>query len=144
MGDGAHEFVVHRIHQIAARLLAFGERFYAILFAAHPELRALFKNDLAVQQRMLVSMLNSLVKGLNRLTEIEGGVRALGLRHCCYGAQSNHYTKVANALLLTLAEFLGDDFTPEIRAAWVAVFGMISGLMIDGAGANTEALSAAQ
>jgi class 3 adenylate cyclase/ferredoxin/hemoglobin-like flavoprotein len=119
-------------HQIAPRLLAFGERFYAILFQADPKLQTLFKNDPVTQQRMLVSMLNSLVRGLNRLTEIEGGVRALGQRHCRYGAQGDHYPAVANALLLTLAEFLGDDFTPEIRAAWTAVFGRISELMIDG------------
>ena len=121
-------------HQIAPRLIAFGERFYAVLFDVNPELRALFKNDLAVQQRMLVSMLNSLVRGLNRLAEIEGGVRALGQRHCRYGTSPDHYDKVANALLLTLQEFLGDDFTPEIRAAWIAVFGTISGLMLPGSG----------
>ncbi|WP_167561265.1 adenylate/guanylate cyclase domain-containing protein [Bradyrhizobium sp. AS23.2] len=123
-------------HQVAPRLMAFGERFYTVLFEENPELRGLFKNDLAVQQRMLVSMLNSLVKGLNRLTEIEGGVRALGRRHCRYGVRSDHYGKVANALLLTLAEFLGDDFTPEIRASWIAIFGTISELMVDGAETN--------
>ncbi|MGY8663790.1 adenylate/guanylate cyclase domain-containing protein [Bradyrhizobium sp. UFLA05-109] len=130
-------------HQIAPRLHTFGERFYAILFEVDPKLRALFKNDLAVQQRMLVSMLNSLVRGLNRLTEIEGGVRALGQRHCRYGARPDHYNKVANALLLTLAEFLGDDFTPEIRRAWIAVSGTISELMIEGT-ANSDVLSAVQ
>ncbi|MDI4232737.1 adenylate/guanylate cyclase domain-containing protein [Bradyrhizobium sp. Arg237L] len=120
-------------HRIAPRLVAFGERFYCILFEANPELRPLFKSDLALQRRMLVSMLSSLVKGLNRITEIEGGVRALGTRHCHYGAISTDYDKVANALLLTLAEFLGDEFTPEIRAAWIAVYGTISGLMMAGA-----------
>ncbi|WP_312000841.1 adenylate/guanylate cyclase domain-containing protein [Bradyrhizobium altum] len=120
-------------HRIAPRLIAFGERFYTILFEANPELRPLFKNDLAAQQRILVSMLSSLVKGLNRIADIKGGVRELGQRHCRYGASMNHYNKVASALLLTLVEFLGDEFSPEMRAAWIAVFGTISSLMIEGA-----------
>ncbi|MCC8935669.1 2Fe-2S iron-sulfur cluster binding domain-containing protein [Bradyrhizobium sp. Arg68] len=122
-------------HRIAPRLIGFGTRFYAILFESHPELRPLFKNDMLVQTRMLVSMLSSLVKGLNRATEIKGGVRALGGRHCRYGAAPADYQKVADALLQTLAEFLEDDFTAEVRGAWVSVFGTISGLMLGGADA---------
>jgi class 3 adenylate cyclase/hemoglobin-like flavoprotein len=120
-------------HQIATRLIAFGNRFYAILFEFNPELRPLFKDDLAVQSRMLVSMLSSLVKGLNRTSEIEGGLRALGKRHSGYQASLADYDKVANALLLTLNEFLGDDFTPEVRDAWTEVFARISDVMVQGA-----------
>ena len=130
-------------HRIAPRLIAFGERFYAILFEANPELRPLFKNDLMVQQRMLVAMLSSLVRGLNRVTEITGGLHALGKRHCKYGAHSNHYDKVANALLRTLAEFLGDEFTPDVRASWSTVLDTISSLMIEGADAESSNLAEA-
>jgi hypothetical protein len=31
------------------------------------------------------------------------------------------------ALLWTLEEFLANDFTPEIRHAWITVYGMIAG-----------------
>jgi len=126
-------------HQIATRLNAFGKRFYAILFDRYPELRPLFKNDIALQTHMLTSMLSSLVKGLNRAAEISGGLRALGKRHCGYQATLADYEKVANALLLTLEEFLGDDFNPEIRDAWISVFGTISGLMIEGTEGRCDA-----
>ena len=68
----------------AVRSKEFGERFYANLFKANPEVRSLFQNDLAAQTKMLVFMLTSLVKGLNRLHEIEGGLRELGKRHRDY------------------------------------------------------------
>jgi len=129
-------------HRIAPRLIAFGDRFYSVLFGTHPELRELFKHDMMAQTRMLVSMLSSLVKGLNRATEITGGVRALGKRHCGYGTAPGDYDKVARALLQTLAEFLGDEFTPDVRSAWIAVFGTISELMIEGA-ETRETVSAA-
>jgi hemoglobin-like flavoprotein len=110
-----------------------------ILFHRNPELRSLFRNDITRQTRMLTSMLSSLVKGLNRTHEISGGLRALGKRHCGYQATCADYEKVANALLLTLEEFLGDNFTPEVRDAWIAVFGTISGLMIEGTEGCSEA-----
>jgi len=60
------------LDRVADRLKEFGARFYAILFDTSPELRSLFHNDIAQQTRMLTCMLGSLVKGLNRLLEIEG------------------------------------------------------------------------
>jgi hemoglobin-like flavoprotein len=109
----------------------FGERFYAILFEANPELRPLFQNGLTAQTKMLVSMLSSLVKGLNRMQEIAGGLRELGKRRRDYKAARGDYDKVLRALLWTLEEFLADDFTPEIRHAWITVYGMIAEIMID-------------
>jgi hemoglobin-like flavoprotein len=82
---------------------------------------------------MLVSMLSSLVKGLNRMQEIVGGLRELGKRHRNYKVARSNYDKVLRALLWTLEEFLADDFTPEIRHAWITVYGMIAEIMIDAA-----------
>jgi hemoglobin-like flavoprotein len=92
--------------RVAVRSKEFGERFYANLFKANPEMRSLFQSDLAAQTKMLVSMLTSLVKGLNRLHEIEGGLRELGKRHRGYKITPTDYDKVARALLLTLEEFI--------------------------------------
>jgi hypothetical protein len=39
---------------------------------------------LTAQAKMLVSILSSLVKGLNRMQEIVGGLRELGKRHRDY------------------------------------------------------------
>ena len=119
--------------RISARSREFGERFYAILFEANPEVRPLFQNDLTAQTKMLVSMLTSLVKGLNRMQEMMGGVRELGKRHHDYKVTRADYDKVSRALVWTLEEFLGEDFTPEIRHAWITVYGMIAETMIDAA-----------
>jgi class 3 adenylate cyclase/hemoglobin-like flavoprotein len=119
--------------RVSARSREFGERFYANLFEADPELRPLFQSDLTAQTKMLVSMLSSLVKGLNRMQEIVGGLRELGKRHHGYKVARTDYDKVARALLSTLEEFLGNDLTPEIRHAWITVYGMVAETMIDAA-----------
>ena len=125
-------FLVQKsFERLSERSQEFGQRFYAILFEANPELRPAFKSDLSVQTKMLVSMLSSLVKGLNRMPEIVGGLRELGKRHIEYKTAATDYDKVARALLRTLEEFLGEEFTPEIRQAWVAVYGEIAATMIE-------------
>jgi hemoglobin-like flavoprotein len=82
---------------------------------------------------MLVSMLSSLVKGLNRMQEIAGGLRELGKRHHGYKVARTDYDKLLSVLLRTLEEFLGADLTPEIRHAWITVYGAIAETMIDAA-----------
>jgi hemoglobin-like flavoprotein len=60
-------------------------------------------------------------------------LRELGKRHRDYKIARTDYDKVLRALLWTLEEFLGDDLTPEIRHAWITVYGMIAETMIDAA-----------
>ena len=83
--------------------------------------------------KMFASMLTSLVKGLNRMQEIAGGLHELGKRHRDYKIARTDYDKILRALLWTLEEFLADDFTPEIRHAWITVYGMIAETMIEAA-----------
>jgi hemoglobin-like flavoprotein len=80
---------------------------------------------------MLMSILSSVVKGLNRMPEMVGGLRALGKRHPDYGVKRADYDKVSSALMRTLEEFLADEFTPELHHAWMTVYGMIAETMIE-------------
>jgi hemoglobin-like flavoprotein len=45
------------------------------------------------------------------------------------------YAPVAEALLWTLAQGLGDAFTPETREAWVAAYTVLAGQMLEAADA---------
>ena len=53
----------------------------------------------------------------------------LGKRHSGYGVQDAHYDTVGAALLKTLGQGLGDDFTVETKAAWVSVYGVMADVM---------------
>src|ERR1700730_16443497 len=117
--------------QIAQRAEEFGVRFYANLFEAYPEFRPLFRNDMAAQTKMLIFILGSAVRGLNRMQELVGGLSALGKRHLDYGVKRADYDKAASALIQTLKEFLVDEFTVELQHAWVTVYGMIAQTMIE-------------
>ena len=105
--------------------------FYARLFELAPEVRPLFKGDMPEQGRKLIAMLATVVNGLTRLDLIVPAAQGLAQRHVAYGATADHYPVVGAALLDTLAQGLADDFTTEVREAWAAAYGTLSGVMIE-------------
>lgn len=107
--------------------------FYGRLFELAPQVRPLFKEDLTDQGRKLMLMLAMITSKLNQLETLVPTAQALAKRHVAYGAQAAHYAVVGQALLDTLQEGLGDEFTPEVRAAWTSAYSTLSAVMIDAA-----------
>jgi len=105
------------------------ELFYRKLFELDPGLRRLFTGDLEQQGTKLMQMITAAVNSLNRLGVLLPVVRELGRRHGTYGVRDEHYDTVATALLWTLEQGLGDDFTPAVKAAWIKVYGVLSQAM---------------
>src|SRR4029434_5719899 len=87
--------------------------FYRRLFEIDPTLRAMFKGDMAEQQRKLMQMRTAAVKGLPRLDRLVPVVQELGRRHATYGVADDHYDTVGAALLWTLERGRGDASTHE-------------------------------
>lgn len=106
------------------------ETFYARLFEIAPSYRSMFKNDMKKQGGMLMSTLGLAVGSLNNLETILPAVQSLGRRHAGYGVTAEHYMPVAEAFLWTLEHYLGEDFTPELKDAWVAAYMTLAGEMI--------------
>ncbi len=107
--------------------------FYGRLFELDPKLRPLFKSDLGDQGRKLMQMIGVAVNGLTRLDDIVPVVRQLGVRHAAYGVKEGDYDTVATALLWTLGEGLGPEFTPQVREAWTAAYGLLATTMKEAA-----------
>ena len=105
--------------------------FYDRLFEIAPEVKPLFKSDMQEQGKKLMQMLATAVNGLKDLEAIVPAVQSLGARHEAYGVKAEHYDSVAAALLYTLGKGLGDDFTPEVEAAWTETYGILAGVMIE-------------
>jgi len=109
------------------------ELFYGKLFELDPELRPLFKGDMAEQGRKLMAMINTAVNGLDALDAIVPAVQAMGVRHAGYGVRNAHYDTVGVALLWTLGQGLGDSFTPEVKNAWARAYGLLANTMKEAA-----------
>ncbi|WP_028021622.1 globin family protein [Enterovibrio calviensis] len=105
------------------------EIFYDTLFSYDPSLKSLFKGDMKQQGRKLMAMLHAAVSTLNAPEQLLPVLQQLAKRHEGYGVKKSHFTPVGNALLHTLKVGLGDDFTPETRAAWVALLHFVADTM---------------
>lgn len=108
--------------------------FYGRLFEIAPEVKPLFPDEMSGQKKKLMQTLGYVVGGLNNLDGIIGAVRELGIRHVGYKVTPEMYGSVGAALLWTLEQGLGDDFTPEVGEAWGTAYGILSSTMIDAAG----------
>jgi nitric oxide dioxygenase len=104
--------------------------FYGRLFEIAPEVKPLFHGDMAEQRRKLMTTLDVVVNGLKNLDVVLPAARALAVKHVGYGVKAAHYAPVGEALIWTLDRGLGADFTSEVRSAWLAAYGALSGVMI--------------
>jgi len=105
-------------------------RFYAILFEIDPSAARLFTGvDMAAQRTKLAQALAVVVHALDDLDRLLPPLAALGKRHAQYGVGHHHFDSVGAALVQSLGETLGDEFTPELQAAWTEAYGLVAAVM---------------
>jgi len=134
MDERQIELIRRSFAQVVPIQIQAATMFYARLFEIAPPLRGLFHGNMEEQGAKLMAMLGTVVANLDRLDEIVPAVRALGARHATYGVNDADYSPVAEALLWTLGQGLGDAFTPETEAAWAAAYAVLAGQMQAAAG----------
>ena len=107
-----------------------GDTFYSKLFIDNPSVRKMFPKDMNLQYQKIIDMLSTVVGRLNHLEDISGEIAAMGRRHVSYGVKPAQYQKVGEALLWTLQQGLGSDFTPEVKQAWSKCYNTLANAMI--------------
>ena len=107
--------------------------FYGRLFELDPSLKELFKSDMQEQGKKLMQMIGVAVSNLHQLDQVLEPVQDLGRRHTDYKVAPEHYDTVGAALLWTLAQGLGDAFTPEVETAWTKTYTALATIMKDAA-----------
>jgi len=95
--------------------------FYQHLFNQNPDLRELFHGDMEQQGWKLLQMLGLSVAALDEPDTLQPLLRALARRHVGYGVRA--------ALMNTLRDGLGEEFTPQHRVAWDQAYGYIASVM---------------
>lgn len=107
--------------------------FYGKLFELDPTLKPMFKGDITEQGAKLMKMIGMAVNSLNNLDALVPVVQDLGTRHVDYGVKDKHYDTVGEALIWTLGEGLGEDFTDAVKAAWIETYTVLATVMKEAA-----------
>jgi len=113
--------------------------FYDRLFETAPQVRSLFPFDMDEQRGKLMATLTAVVSGLGNLPSILPTASALAKRHVSYGARAEHYPVVGAALLWTLENGLGENWTPDVADAWKEAYATLSAFMISEAYGTPQA-----
>lgn len=107
-----------------------GFYFYRQLFDLDPTLRPLFQTDIELQALKLTNTLDEALDLLNRPIELAMTLRELAERHSDYGVKPEQYATIGTAMISMLEDILGSEFTLETRQAWVALYHLVSGAML--------------
>ena len=117
--------------EIAVNDPGFGARFYARLFAKHPELAPMFsRNSPGAQQKMFAQKLAAIVDAVEDPDRLKTELSAIARSHGNYGVKPEMYAWVGNALLETLEEAVARDWTPDADRAWRKAYAAVSEMIL--------------
>lgn len=100
----------------------FGSEFYARLFAANPKVADLFPGDMEAQRRRLVETLGDAFRLAEYPEHLVLLLRAAGVRHGHYGVKHGHFRQMETALIDTLGQRLGDNWSDADETLFRAWF----------------------
>jgi len=107
--------------------------FYDRLFEIAPDVRSMFPAEMSNQKEKLMATLGVAVNNLHQVEDIVPTVQELGKKHVGYGVKDEHYDTVGAALIYTLDKGLGEEFTDDVKEAWVETYTLVAGVMKDAA-----------
>ena len=120
--------------QVKPQANEFIASFYNNLFTDYPAAKPLFAHaNMKEQGKKLLQSLVFVIDNLRQPGELTNALKGLGARHVKYGAMPEHYPLVGNTLLKTFEQYLGADWTPDAKQAWVDAYGLITQVMLEGA-----------
>jgi eukaryotic-like serine/threonine-protein kinase len=105
---------------------------YTKLFAADPQTRSLFPEDITAQKAKLSHALKLAIEGLHEPERIVDMLRELGRRHTGYGVTPSHFDTLGQVLHATVRELDAPAWNDELSTAWRQAYGFIAASMRQG------------
>lgn len=97
----------------------FPARFYELLFASHPSVRTLFhRNSTGAQYKMFAQKLVAIVDHIEDAGWLARELGKLAEVHRAYGVTDEMYPWVGEALVATLREACGDEWSDAAESSW--------------------------
>lgn len=128
------ETLQRTIKKVKPETEEFAVKFYENLFLDYPQFQPLFSRiDMSEQRKHLVRALMLTVENFRDAETVKDALKPLGARHATYGATQNLYPLFCKTLLKTFESYLGEEWTPEVEAAWTNALDAIAQLMLEGA-----------
>ena len=103
---------------------------YNHVFSEHPEVRAMFPDDMKDQRNKLLQSLAFVVANLCKPDALTGKLKELGAGHIKYGTTAEHYPVVRDCMLWAMAEVAGDLWNDQLQEDWTAALNTVAEAML--------------
>jgi hemoglobin-like flavoprotein len=108
-------------------------KFYERFFELAPDARRLFPAEMERQNLKLMDMIAAIVGAIENRDIFRSIIYNTGREHARFGARREHFVAFGEALIWGMEHQFGEAFTPEIKAAWTALYDAVQRDMIAGA-----------
>jgi nitric oxide dioxygenase len=110
------------------------ELLYERLFEIAPELRAMFRSDMAGQGMQFMSTLGVILQHLDDPQALRPHLEHLAQGHAAYGVKPEHFRLMGQALIWAMRKTMGDKFPEGAAAAWETAYELLAREMVRMAG----------
>ena len=107
---------------------------YERLFEIAPELRAMFRSDMAEQGMQFMSTLGVILQHLDDPETLRPHLEHLAQGHAAYGVKAEHFEPMGQALIWSMRKTMGENFPEGAAAAWKAAYELLAREMVEMAG----------
>ncbi len=98
------------------------------LFELAPEIKSLLPEDVGEHKGTLVTVFETIISQLDDPDKLIPQLEEYGRAYGGYGLSDADYDPIGSALLWTLEQGLEGSFTPDVKAAWISVYEVVSGI----------------
>ena len=113
----------------------FPQHFYDVLFQAHPDLRPMFhRSSPGAQHKMFAQKLTAIVDHVDDPKWLDRELVTLASKHVSYGVTDEMYAWVGDALIATLREACGSEWSDDAEAAWRSAYGALTDKILGATG----------
>jgi nitric oxide dioxygenase len=103
------------------------ELFFSRLFASDVFVRPLFRSDPEERKRKFITTLALIVAALDDNADLPSLAERLAMQQAELGVNSEHHALIADALLWSLEQGLGAQWTPCVAASWRKAYRLLTG-----------------
>lgn len=118
---------------VAANATTLTRRFYELMFAGNPEVKAFFNQahqHSGGQQQALAGAICAYFANIDNLEVLGPAVNLIAHKHCSLGIQPEHYPIVGKHLLAAVRDIMGEAATEEIMGAIAEAYGFLAEVCI--------------
>ncbi len=127
--QGKHrEMVREHIEMLMPMMSSLHTKFYTHLFLIDPAQATVFNGSAVALNRKFINMMATF-RSIRHLEKMHTTIEHLSQRHVTYGLQPEHIEPFGKALIAALSEQLGDQFTDELRTAWISTYDQVTSIM---------------